>query len=168
MPKVIIKIVQSSLCKYNLLFKSNCLLFLGIIISFNLTPAFAQNNKIKINQDSLTQGLAIQGTSGGTIKVIEIAQTENTPTGYCDGFVNRQPNHIFNLDTYFEYLRLEVESSADTTMIIKSDSGVWCNDDSGSANPIIEGQWKPGDYQVWVGSYQADANHNYQIKITGN
>ena len=65
-------------------------------------------------------------------------------------------------------MRLEVESTSDTTILVQGAGGTWCNDDAGSANPVIEGQWQPGIYQIWVGSYQANKNNDYQIKITGN
>jgi hypothetical protein len=51
--------------------------------------------------------------------------------------------------------------------LLSVNQGVWCNDDAGSANPIIEGQWQPGVYQVWVGSYQANSHNKYKIKIKG-
>ncbi|MBE9046236.1 hypothetical protein IQ255_17790 [Pleurocapsales cyanobacterium LEGE 10410] len=127
----------------------------------------AHPNKITINQNTVAQPLTIKGTSGGAIAAQEIAQAENTATGYCDGYVRRQPNHFLELESFVEFLRLEVESQADTTILVKGPGGVWCNDDAGTVNPMIEGQWQPGIYQVWVGSYQADSNDNYQIKITG-
>ena len=98
---------------------------------------------------------------------LEVSQTKNTPTGYCDGYVDSQPNHVLQIESFFDSLRLEVNSSADTTVLVKGNSGVWCNDDAGSANPVIEGQWQQGKYQVWVGSYQPNASNNYQIQLTG-
>lgn len=162
-----IKTVEILVYKYNLILKKSCwLLLVGIITNFNNNPVFAQNNKIAINKDSLNQTMVIRGTSEGAIAAREITQTENSPTGHCDGFASRQPNHILKIDTFFNYLRLEVESIADTTILVKGAGGTWCNDDAGTANPMIEGQWQPGIYQVWVGSYQANSSNNYQIKIT--
>jgi len=163
-----IKTVELLIYKYNfVLKKSYWLLSIVIIASLNIRPTFAQDsNKIAINSDSLGQPMVIRGISGGSIKALEITHTENSPTGYCDGFASRQPNHVLTIDTFFDYLRLEVESSADTTILVKGAGGIWCNDDAGSANPMIEGQWQPGIYRVWVGSYQANSSNNYQIKIT--
>jgi len=162
------KIAIASLCKYNLFYKKmSWLLLLGIIGNHDLSSAWAQSNNIAINQNTISQPLTIQGTSGGAIAALEISQTKNTATGYCDGFARSQPNHILKIDTFFNYLRLEVESSADTTILVKGVGGVWCNDDAGSTNPVIEGQWRPGVYQIWVGSYQADSSNKYKIKITG-
>ena len=148
------------------------LLLLGITLNFNLLkldPILAQSQyDLTLNRNTLSQPVTIQGISGGTITALEIAQTDNTSTGYCDGFANRQPNHILKLDNFFEYLRIEVESSADTTILVRGAGGVWCNDDAGSANPVIEGRWQPGIYQVWVGSYRKNSNNDYKIKITSN
>ncbi|MEM7595774.1 MAG: hypothetical protein AAF383_30450, partial [Cyanobacteria bacterium P01_A01_bin.83] len=106
-----------------------------------------------------------QGTSGGAIAAQEVAQTKNTATGFCNGYVNSQPNHLLNIESFAPYLRLEIASNADTTIVIQGPGGVWCNDDSNNANPMIEGQWQPGVYQVWVGSYQVNSSHDYQIRI---
>jgi hypothetical protein len=111
--------------------------------------------------------LTIKGISGGTMNAVEITKTENTATGYCDGFVHSQPNHILKLNSFFEFLKIEVQSPVDTTILIQGPGGVWCNDDSDNANPMIEGQWQPGVYKVWIGSYQANVNNNYRIRITG-
>ena len=170
MLQAVVGIANLSLLKYNLIFKKTYwLLLLGSILNFNIDLAQAQNSNsnITINKNTIAEPLFIQGTSGGTITALEITQTKNTPTGYCDGFTSQQPNHILTIDTFFDYLRLEVESSADTTVVVRGAGGVWCNDDASSANPVIEGQWQPGVYQVWVGSYQADTNDRYKIKITG-
>ncbi|MCC0178308.1 hypothetical protein I4641_15105 [Waterburya agarophytonicola K14] len=159
--------------KYDLICKKTYwLLLLGIIINFNINininPSYAQtNSNIAIDKNIINKPLIVQGISGGAITALEITQTKNTGTGYCDGFASQQPNHILKIDTFFDYLRLEVDSSADTTILVRGAGGVWCNDDAGSANPVIEGQWQPGVYQVWVGSYRANSNNNYKIKITG-
>ena len=156
------------LCKYILSFKQvSLLILLGTIANYNIRPIFARDNsKIVVDKNTVNQTIAVSGTSGGTVEALEITKTKNTPTGYCHGFVNSQPNHFLEIDTFFENLKLEIESLADTTVLVKGDRGIWCNDDAGSANPMIQGQWQPGIYQVWVGSYQPDSKDSYQLKIT--
>jgi hypothetical protein len=51
--------------------------------------------------------------------------------------------------------------------MIKGPGGIWCNDDTNDTNPVIEGQWQPGSYKIWIGSYQVDVFNDYLIKITG-
>ncbi|MGF1590002.1 MAG: hypothetical protein ACFCU7_12290 [Pleurocapsa sp.] len=153
--------------KHSLVFRKFSNFLLAIVCSISSYPVLAQaSDGIAINPKTISQPLMIKGTSGGTVKAREITQTENTPTGYCDGYVRSQPNHFLKLETFLEFMRLEVESAADTTVLVKGPGGVWCNDDAGTVNPMIEGQWQQGLYRVWVGSYRANTHHNYQIKIT--
>jgi hypothetical protein len=137
----------------------------AIALSFYSYPVRSQT-VVSINQNTVVKPLTILGKSGGNIKIQKIARTANTATGYCDGYGNSRPNHVIKLESWFEFLRLEIESAADTTILIEGSSGVWCNDDSGSANPMIEGQWQAGLYKIWVGSYQANTSHNYKLKIS--
>ena len=168
MLKAIINLLFLLVFKFNLRSpKIHCFL-LGLVISLSCYASFAQaSNSIKINPSNITKPLTIKGVSGGIITAQEISQTEKTTTGYCDGYVNQQPNHLLKLESFGEFLRLEVASQADTTILVKGPGGVWCNDDADTTNPVIEGQWQPGLYQVWVGSYQANSKNDYQIKITG-
>jgi hypothetical protein len=156
--------------KYQIGHRFYWLLLLGTILNLSMNSVLAQDavNKIAINRNLMTKPLTIKGISGGTITATEIIKTENTATGSCDGFARRQPNHVLQLDSFFKSLKIEVESTADTTILIRGPGGVWCNDDSENANPMIEGEWQPGVYQVWIGSYRANANNNYRLKITGN
>lgn len=167
MLQAVLKSSYLSSSKHNSRLKQIYWLLLAIALNLGSSPTVAEVlDKIVINQKDLARPIVVEGISGGQTAVREIARTENTATGYCDGFVRSQPNHALQLESFFEFLRLEVESDADTTILVKGPGGVWCNDDAGTANPIIEGQWQPGLYEVWVGSYQADVEHNYQIKIT--
>ncbi len=160
--------VNPLIFRYSLIFRKFSGWLLIIVCSLNRYPVLAQvSDGIVINPKTISQPFIIKGTSGGTVKATEITQTENTATGYCDGYVRSQPNHFLKLETFGEFMRLEVESPADTTIIIKGPDGVWCNDDAGSVNPMIEGQWQQGLYRVWVGSYRANTNNDYRIKITG-
>ena len=168
MSKIAFNLISLLSYKQKILSKINWLLLATTII-FNsfITSIQAQSDNISVNSNIVKAPLVLKGKSGGSVTAKEISQTENTATGYCDGYVRSQPNHVLKLESFFEALRLEVESSADTTILVKGPGGVWCNDDAGSANPMIEGQWQPGTYQVWIGSYQANSNNKYRIKITG-
>ena len=156
---------QYFLNRYNFLFYKT-LIWLGMIIGLSNHSVLAQN-VVTIKQSNMPQPIILTGNTGGNTKAFEVSQTKSTTTGYCDGYVNSQPNHLLQIESFFESLRLEVNSSADTIILVKGNNGVWCNDDAGSANPIIEGQWQEGLYKVWVGSYQADSSNSYQIQITG-
>ena len=168
MSKIAFNLISLLSYKQKILSKINWLLLATTIIFYSfITSIQAQSDNISVNSNIVKAPLVLKGKSGGSVTAKEISQTENTATGYCDGYVRSQPNHVLKLESFFEALRLEVESSADTTILVKGPGGVWCNDDAGSANPMIEGQWQPGTYQVWIGSYQANSNNKYRIKITG-
>ena len=151
----------------------NCIyLFLLSAIALNVlsvNSTFAQNiiKNITIDQGVTRNPLLVHGVSGGSLAALEVARTEQTATGYCDGFVNRQPNHILTLKKFFDFLKIEVDSRADTTIVVQGPGGIWCNDDTNNTNPMIEGQWQPGVYKIWIGSYQENDSNNYRIRISG-
>lgn len=108
----------------------------------------------------------IRGISGGSVPSDKVATRKETPTGPCVGFVDEQPNHTLNLKAFFNYLSLQVESPQDTTIVISGPGGTWCNDDFQGKNPGIAGQWQPGLYKVWIGSYNKNDYHPYIIKMS--
>ncbi|HHP7231841.1 MAG TPA: hypothetical protein ACFCUY_13415 [Xenococcaceae cyanobacterium] len=133
-----------------------------------LSPVSAQSiaTNITLEREFVPNPLVLKGISGGEFRATEVVRTLETATGYCDGYVNRQPNHILVLRNFFDFLKIEVESNKDTTILVRGPGGVWCNDDAYTTNPIIEGEWQKGRYQIWIGSYQENSINNYQIKIT--
>lgn len=106
----------------------------------------------------------LRGVSGGDQRAA--ALTTDTPTGACLGYIDTQPDHRIDLQTYFGYLKLAVESRGDTVLAVRGPGGIWCNDDSRDQNPVIAGEWKKGIYEVWVGSREQGAFHRYVLKIT--
>lgn len=110
--------------------------------------------------------LMVRGMSGGSVPASQVAGRTETPTGPCSGFVDAAPDHTLKLGTKFDYLKLVVQSPADTIMIIKGPGGTWCNDDLDGKNPGIVGEWLRGTYQIWVGSYDKGKYLPYSLKIT--
>lgn len=108
----------------------------------------------------------VRGISGGPRPAPELAGRDDTATGPCVGFIDEQPDHTLTLTEFFNYLSLQVESSDDTTMVVRGPGGTWCNDDYNGVNPGIAGQWLSGTYQVWVGSYESDQYSPYVIRIS--
>ena len=149
------------------------IMILGIVSAIlgctlqNPSSAQSVSTRITLGDEVEPDPLIVRGMSGGEIKAAERVNTEGTTTGFCNGFIGTKPNHLLILNNFFEYLKIEVKSQTDTTIIVEGPGGVWCNDDSDDANPALEGQWQPGKYKIWVGSYQEDGNNQYKIKITG-
>jgi hypothetical protein len=108
----------------------------------------------------------LRGMSGGSVPARQIAGRSQTPTGPCTGFFDPTPGHTLALTSRFDYLKLLVQSPQDTTMIVKGPGGTWCNDDFDGKNPGIMGEWLPGTYQIWVGSYEKDKYFPYTLQVT--
>ena len=133
----------------------------------NAQPASQIFGDVTIQHPFSPDPLTVRGMSGGSIPGSQIAGTETTPTGPCKGFMDEKPDHTLELVSKFEYLKLVVNSPADTTMIIKGPGGTWCNDDFDGKNPGVVGEWLPGTYQIWIGSYKENDSLPYTLKIMG-
>lgn len=108
----------------------------------------------------------LKGITGGSVAAKEAAGRADSPTGGCLGFMDAAPNHTIELKAAFKYLKIQTQSSEDTTIVIKGPGGVWCNDDLQDKNAGIEGEWLAGSYQVWVGTYNKDKATPYTLRIT--
>jgi hypothetical protein len=133
----------------------------------NAQPASQIFGDVTIQHPFSPDPLTVRGMSGGSIPGSQIAGTETTPTGPCKGFMDEVPDHTLKLVSKFEYLKLVVNSPADTTMIIKGPGGTWCNDDLDDKNPGVVGEWLRGTYQIWIGSYKENDSLPYTLKIMG-
>jgi hypothetical protein len=121
---------------------------------------------ITINHKFSPDPLTVRGMSGGSVPASTVGGRSKTPTGTCTGFVDETADHTLKLTSKFNYLKLQVESPADTTIMIKGPGGTWCNDDFDGKNPGIVGEWLKGTYQIWVGSYEKGKYLPYTLKIT--
>ncbi|MBP5972035.1 hypothetical protein HW132_04620 [Brasilonema sp. CT11] len=121
---------------------------------------------VVIGQKFSPDPLIVRGVSGGSIPGREIAGRRETPTGTCTGYFDEDPDHTIELTSKFDYLKIEVRSPEDTTLIIKGPGGSWCNDDFDGKNPGMIGEWLPGTYYVWIGSFKKDRYFPYTLRIT--
>lgn len=128
----------------------------GVLIfeDITLTPNFTPNPAI------------VRGFSGGELTAEEVAGRAETPTGVCTGFVDAEPDHQMTLTSPFQVLSLLIQSTDDTTLIIRGPGGVWCNDTYTDWNPGIAGQWLSGTYDIWVGSYNEGTYHPYVLNFS--
>ncbi len=108
----------------------------------------------------------VRGMSGGTLTGRQVAGRGETPTGPCTGFFDQKPDHTLELTSKFDYLKIKVESPEDTTLVISGPGGSWCNDDFDGKNPGIIGEWLPGTYNIWIGSYKKDQYLPYTLEVT--
>lgn len=108
----------------------------------------------------------LRGISGGELSIQEVSGRFETETGPCLGFVSERPDHKIKLESFFDYLNVEVLSEQDTVMLVKGPGGTWCSDNRTPAGSSIAGQWLPGRYEVWIGTIQPDRYVPYSLKIT--
>jgi hypothetical protein len=149
---------------------ASAMLILGLpILRF---PMVAQAQDAAIFENvTLSPGFSpdpteIRGIGGGSVAAKDVAEQSDTPTGSCVGYMDAQPDHTLNLKAFFSYLNVQIQSKSDTTIVVRGPGGTWCNDDAQEKDAGISGEWLPGTYQVWVGSYGKDQTVPYTIRIT--
>ncbi len=120
----------------------------------NLSPRFAPDPTF------------LRGISGGEMSIQAVAGRFETETGPCLGFVSERPDHKIKLESFFDYLNVEVLSEQDTVMLVKGPGGTWCSDNRTADGSSIAGQWLPGRYEVWIGTIEPDQYVPYSLKLT--
>lgn len=108
----------------------------------------------------------LRGISGGEMAIQAVAGRFETETGPCLGFVSERPDHKIKLESFFDYLNVEVLSEQDTVMLVKGPGGTWCSDNRTVDGSSIAGQWLPGRYEVWIGTIEPDQYVPYSLKLT--
>lgn len=74
----------------------------------------------------------------------------------CAGYMDpSRPDTVLTLDRVEPRVTVYAASEADTTLMLRTpDGGILCNDDFVGLNPgIVMTDAEPGDYAIWVGSY---------------
>ena len=89
------------------------------------------------------------------------------PTNWPPG-AESTANHIINATGNFSMLRLVGSAQQDTTLVVRTPTGAFlCDDDGGgNFNPLVQGAFPPGSYQVWVGSYATGQAIPYRLAVT--
>jgi hypothetical protein len=109
--------------------------------------------------------------SGATATdAVDVASLGLSPmnSGACRGFATSRPDYILNF-TPGQHLRIFVDAPGDTTLVVNDGRGNWwcSDDDGGNLNPSIEiPNPVGGQYDIWVGSYQAGANIRGNLHIS--
>ncbi len=110
--------------------------------------------------------------AGGTLEASALVAMDVSGNG-CGGRIPAVPQHTVRLVTALPLLRVLVNGSEDTTLVVRAPSGsYYCNDDSGDPlnglNPVVEiPSAAPGDYSVYVGAYSDGAMlSTYSIGFT--
>jgi hypothetical protein len=121
---------------------------------------------VSISPKFLPDPFEVRGMSGGSLPGNQVVDKSESSTGACTGFVDQKPDHNLELGKKFDYLKLQIDSPEDTTLIVTGPGGTWCNDDFNGKNPGIVGEWLPGTYHIWVGSYNKEEYFPYTLQVT--
>ncbi len=90
-------------------------------------------------------------------------------SGDCRGWIASSPNHVLTVTGAMPMLRVAANGgSADITLVVQRPDGTYlCNDDSDGLNPMVEGAFVPGEYKIFIGSYDAQsAGSAYRVGIS--
>ncbi len=133
--------------------------FGGGVLNWDLDPAFGA---IDLSAGFAPDPQVVDVTAGGDVDASPIA------TG-CAGFVTSAPTYRIQYDAGDGPLTFYVMSEADTTLVIADPDGNWfCNDDTNDLNPQITfDPANSGQYDIWVGTYDAGPGQAATLFITG-
>jgi hypothetical protein len=97
------------------------------------------------------------GASGGS----------NPAPGSCVGNIANGPDHKLFVTGYVPHLRVAItQAEGDTTLVIQGPNGLQCADDSDGLNPVVEGPFAPGEYNIWVGTYSNSQMLSYTMQVS--
>jgi hypothetical protein len=142
----------------------------AIGVAVTTTPVQAQSifDSAIVRPKFAPDPMQLKGVTGGQATTANVAGTAESDTGACLGYMETQPYHRLELKSRFRYLSIVASSSTDTTILIKGAGGTWCNDDFQGKDAGIAGEWLPGSYDVWVGSYARNKAIPYTLKLSEN
>ena len=99
-----------------------------------------------------------RGTAGGPMDAGQLTNQQ------CHGYIPNAPQHTVMASGAFSNLRMLVNSTTDTLLVVRGPDGAYrCIDDVEGFNPILEGPLAAGAHQVWVGTFQAGQTGSYVI-----
>ena len=106
----------------------------------------------------------VTGTAGGPTDAATMGPA-------CRGWIASVPSVVLTTSAAIPILRVVVNASQDTTLVVRLASGeVLCDDDSGgSLNPAISGSFPAGRHEIYVGEYtRSSAGTPFQLGLTTN
>lgn len=117
------------------------------------TPTYGS---VALNTGFTPDPHSVSLTAGGSID----ASTASALAGAnCRGFIASAADFELTYTAGSSFpLKIRVESSADTTLVVNAPDGSWyCADDVEGINPVLTWATPPsGVYDIWVGTYGAD------------
>lgn len=140
-------------------------------IGFIALPAIAQSNFGSVTLQpgfNAAQG-TMRGNTGGRNSLPEMVEGRDRNGNICLGYGSSVPDHILNLSQDFDRLTLQVNSGGnDTALVVRGPGGVRCGDDISRSNRddrLTGTDWESGSYEIWVGTSDPAARHNYTLTV---
>ena len=92
----------------------------------------------------------------------------------CAGWIGARPNHRLHVTRMAPFLRIVAVgglvldgTTSDLTLVIQGPGGTRCADDGGGGdNPLVEGEFGPGDYEIFVGDNAQGSSAYYRLLVT--
>lgn len=133
------------------------LVCLTVVGWLSVAAAQGSGGGATLNPGFMPDPYLISYVAGGSVSAAQYGSD-------CAGNIANSPDHVLVLGA-FNYLKVSVQSTADTTLAIYGEPyGRWfCNDDSEGLNPVIAGSWAAGTYYVYVGSFSGTPSYNLVI-----
>lgn len=115
----------------------------------------ARSQATQITLGLRSEPVVVTGTSGGS-----------KASKSC-GMISAQPNYVVNLNNNFNYLRFNVKSAGNPTLLIEGPNGSFCvpADRFSGGNIQAPGFWEKGIYSIYIGD-RAGGQHPYTLSIT--
>jgi len=111
----------------------------------------------------------LRGTTGGKTSLPAIVSNRDRHNNQCLGYADSKPDHLLILKESLPNLRLQLKSGkVDTTLVVQGPDGVVrCGDDTGTqkAASIVDTDWGPGTYKVWVGTTTPGEQVDYVLTV---
>lgn len=141
----------------------------GVAIGFGMLPVWAQS--ANFGTVELVPGFGserLQGFTQGSVSLASIANRDSAGN-LCVGFADSTPDHVLVLQRNLPRLNLQVNSNSDTTLLVRGPgNSIRCGDDISRTNlnaAVQDTDWRAGEYQVWVGSFEADTRIDYTLTL---
>ncbi|MEM6451569.1 MAG: hypothetical protein AAF703_14780 [Cyanobacteria bacterium P01_D01_bin.105] len=128
-------------------------------------PAESVENAIRLHNESAE----VRGVTAGERSLADMAGRDRRRK-VCLGYAAAEPNHTLILTQSQSRLRIAVSSEGqDTTLLILGPRGIDCNDNHRRDHrdaAVTAQDWPAGEYQIWVGAFEAGDRIDYQLRIT--
>lgn len=86
----------------------------------------------------------------------------------CIGYIAEEPDFVLEVLEPLPYLRIYVESDADTTLVLQPEGNAraFCNDDSNGLNPQFIASFPVGRYHIYVGLQTPEQDASYELFLS--